>query len=393
MQPVPIPTHRRPPPVPHPRGPLTDDFRATADTLPAGARTLEARYYVSDEVFAAERERILLRRWVCIGRDTELPNAGDFVTAEVGGESLLVLRGRDGAVRAFFNLCRHRGTRLCGAAQGSLPGRITCPYHAWTYGLAGELLSAPLMDEVAGFSPADYYLIRVPLERHGGLMFVNLAPDPEPFDTAVSAHLRRIDRWRLETLRTAHRIDYTVEANWKLVIENYSECYHCPLVHPLFTRHVHHRSGRNDSFDGALLGGYMELTDGTESLTPDGKRCGPLLGDLGPSDLGRVYFYALFPNLTISLHPDYVMMFLVQPLGPRQTLVRCEWLFPESALTEGKCRPQEAVAFWDRTNREDWTVCALVQQGVASRGYRPALMSTAESLPEAFNRQILAALR
>lgn len=369
-----------------------NDFRATADTLPAGALTLEARYYTSEEILAAERERIFLQEWICIGREDEVPNAGDFVTAEVGGESLLVVRGRDGAVRAFFNLCRHRGTRLCGTAQGSLPGRIRCPYHAWTYSLGGALLSAPLMDEVAGFSRSDHHLISVPLQAFGGLMFVSLAADPEPFETAVAAHLRRVGRGGLETLRTARRIDYTVEANWKLVIENYSECYHCPLVHPLFTQQVHHRSGRNDSFEGALLGGYMELADGVESLTSDGKRCAPALSGLDRADLARVYFYALFPNLTISLHPDYVMIFLVQPVDPGRTLVRCEWLFPESALAGGTCRPDEAVAFWDQTNREDWAVCSLVQKGVASRGYRPALMSTAESLPEAFNRQVLAAL-
>lgn len=370
-----------------------NDFRKTTQTFRAGSRTPDGAYYCSDGQFAAEQDRIFGRHWICVGREEEAPAAGDWFRCEVAGESLIVLRGRDGALRAFYNFCRHRGTRLCAEAWGTAPGRLQCPYHGWTYDLGGRLVVAPLMDEVADFAREDHGLHRAALETCQGLVFVSLADDPPSFAERVCGPLARMEPWSLAALRSARRIDYQVEANWKLLVENYSECYHCPLVHPLFNAQVRYRSGHNDAFEGPLLGGYMDFAEGVRSLTPGGAPLGPPLGRVEGPDLARAYFYALFPSLTISLHPDYVMLFLLQPLSPDRTMVRCEWLFDAHALAEGSCRPDEAVGFWDLTNREDWQVCAAVQQGVHSRRYGPSFMSSTESLPEAFNRQVMAALR
>ena len=367
-------------------------FLKTTETFAPGALSLPGRYYTSQDVFDAERDAIFARHWTCVGRAEEIENEGDFFLTRLADESAIVLRDQEGHVRAFYNVCRHRGTAICTSESGSLPGRLRCPYHGWTYDLAGRLVAAPLMEEVPGFDRSAYPLHSVPLEVCDGFIFITLAEKPEPFSHAVAPHLAAFRRWALHELRVAHRVDYDVPANWKLIIENYSECYHCPLVHPELNRKVHYRSGRNDAFEGPLLGGFMDLKDGASSLTRTGARCGPILGTVDGDDLARIYFYALFPTLTISLHPDYVMTFTLAPIDAGRTRVRSEWLFPKAALAEGSCHPDEAVAFWDTTNREDWRICALVQQGVRSRSYRPSPLSSAESLPAAFHRHVLRAL-
>jgi glycine betaine catabolism A len=367
-------------------------FLKTTETFAPGTLSLPGRYYIGQDVFAAEREAIFARHWTCVGRAEEIEKEGDFFLARIADESVIVLRDAEAHVRAFYNVCRHRGTAICVAESGTLPGRLRCPYHGWTYDLNGRLIAAPLMEEVPDFDASAYPLHSIPVEVCEGFIFITLAEQPEPFAQAVEAHLANFRPWALSELSAARRIDYDVPANWKIIIENYSECYHCALVHPEFTRKVHPRSGHNDAFEGPLLGGFMTLKDGALSLTRSGARCSPTLGTLDGEDLGRVYFYALFPTMTISLHPDYVMTFTLQPIDPGRTAVRAEWLFPKAALAQKSCRPEEAVQFWDTTNREDWRICALVQQGVRSRSYRPSPLSSAESLPAAFDRQLLRAL-
>ena len=367
-------------------------FRKTVDTFESGSMTLAGRYYASDEVFGDELERIFYDRWVCLGHGGEVSQPGDCVVRKVGGESLLVLRDRDGVLRAFYNICRHRGTILRGAESGPRADCIRCPYHGWTYDLRGRLVGAPLMEEVEGFRKADYPLHPVAVELWEGFLFVNLARRPQPFADAFGPLAGRFGRWGLPKLRVARSVRYDVCANWKLVVENYLECYHCPLIHHEFVRRVPYRSGQNDLFEGPFLGGYMELKPGFESLTRSGRRCAPTLGGVSGVDLRRVYFYSVFPNMTLSLHPDYVMAFTLWPADCRRTGVLCEWLFDADALSRGECDPDDAVQFWDSTNREDWDVCRLVQEGVGSRRYGPSPYSNTESLPAAFDREVLRAL-
>jgi len=367
-------------------------FLKTTETFAPGALSLPGRYYTGQDVFAAEREAIFASHWTCVGRAEEIENPGDFFLTRIADESVIVLRDDDGHARAFYNVCRHRGTTICVNDSGNLSGRLRCPYHGWTYDLKGRLMAAPLMDEVPEFDASAYPLHSIPVEVCEGFIFITLAGQPQPFAEAVETHLANFRPWALSELRAARRIEYDVAANWKIIIENYSECYHCPLVHPEFTRKVHPRSGRNDGVEGPLLGGFMNLKAGALSLTRTGARCGPALGTVAGEDLRRVYFYALFPNMTISLHPDYVMTFTLRPIDAGRTTVHTEWLFPKSALAQNSCLPDEAVQFWDGTNREDWTICALLQQGVRSRSYRPSPLSSTESLPAAFDRHLLRAL-
>ena len=208
------------------------EFKKATDIGAGGARTLAGRFYTSPEVFTLERERIFASRWVCVGREQEIAEPGSYMTCEVAGESLIVLRDRSGGVRAFFNVCRHRGTRICTEVSGRFSQTIQCPYHAWTYALDGKLVGAPSMEGTPGFDKIDFPLHRAHIANWEGFLFVDLAATPEPFERAFAPILDRFARYRMPTLNAVRRIDYDVAANWKLIFQNYSECYHCPTAHP-----------------------------------------------------------------------------------------------------------------------------------------------------------------
>src|SRR5439155_1020728 len=160
-----------------------------------------------------------------------------------------------------------------------------------------------------------------------------------------------------------------VRANWKLVFQNFSGCLHCPVIHPGLAKLTPYTSGENDLFEGPYLGGYMVITAPGGSLTLSGRACGPAVGELPAEDRNRVYFYTIFPNLLLSLHPDYVMFHTLRPEAPDRTHITCEWLFHADAFGQPGFDPQDAVGFWDETNRQDWNICERSQLGVASRAY------------------------
>jgi Rieske 2Fe-2S family protein len=353
-----------------------------------GARPLEGRYYTSAEVFQTEREQIFMGSWICIGRSEQIAEPGDYFLYSLGNESLIIVRDRDGLARAHYNVCRHRGTRMCEADQGRLAS-IQCPYHAWTFGLDGRLLAARLMQDVAGFEKDDYPLFSAALVEWDGFLMLNLARHPEPFERAFAPLIDKWSAWRLGELRRGARVEYEVRANWKLLFENYSECYHCPLIHPALTRLSPPTSGRNDLMEGPFLGGYMDLDEDAHSMTVGGQTSRPPIRSISSEDHTRVYYYTIFPNLLLSLHPDYVMSHTMRPLAPDLTHVTCEWHFEPEAITVPDFDPSDAVGFWDMTNREDWRACELSQQGVSSRVYQPGPYAQSEGLLWAFDQYYL----
>lgn len=367
-------------------------FHFTASTLIAGAKTLPGEYYTSAEIYQRESDRIFNSRWLCIGRAEQIPHPGNYFLVNIGTESIIVVRNNNGEVKAFYNLCRHRGTRLCKQERGTFYHTISCPYHGWSYNLDGELNAAPLMNELDYFCKEDYPLHKVAIETWEGFLFLNLAPNPEPFATAFAPLINKFTQWHLPKLQVAQRIEYNIQANWKLILQNYSECYHCPLVHPKLAQMSFYRSGENDLFSGAILGGFMQLNDNALSLTISGKPCGKPLGEVGGEDLKRVYYYSIFPNLLLSLHPDYVMFHTLWPQSPNQTRIVCEWLFDGDTIAQPGFHPADAVELWDLTNRQDWEICELTQQGVSSRAYTPGLYSSSESLLAAIDQEVLQAL-
>jgi Rieske 2Fe-2S family protein len=367
-------------------------FVKRTDVALLSAHTLPGRYFTSPEIFSEEREKIFLQRWLCVGREAQIARPGQYFLQQIGSESVIVLRDRSGQVRAYYNVCRHRGTRLCEEHRGQLSETIQCPYHAWTYSLDGRLIGAPSADTIEGFDKADWPLHPVASASWEGFLFINLADDPEPFEEAYAPVLSRFSRFNLATLAAYRRIDYELTCNWKFVVQNYSECYHCPLVHPALVKLSPPTSGENDLYRGPFLGGYMDIVDSSESLTVSGRSCGVMVGDLPADDLKRVYYYSLFPNLLLSLHPDYVMYHTLWPKAPGQTLVTCEWLFHPDTLKNPAFNPDDGVEFWDMTNRQDWHVCELSYAGVQSKSYTPGPYSRREGLSAAFDQEVLTAL-
>src|SRR4051794_13596796 len=205
-------------------------FHRTVEAYKQGAHTMPREYYTSPDILVEERERIFARHWNCVGRTSQIARPGDYIVRAVAGESLIILRDRDGELRAFFNVCRHRGTRICREASGQFSETIQCPYHAWTYATDGRLIGAPHMNEVAGFDKQDFPLHQAAVAEWEGFLFVNVAKNPQPFVEWFAPMLNRLSRYDLGELRVGHAVSYEVRANWKLVFQNYSECLHCPMI-------------------------------------------------------------------------------------------------------------------------------------------------------------------
>jgi Rieske 2Fe-2S family protein len=358
----------------------------TKTSVPAGAFTLPREAYISHDVFATELQRIFAQRWLCVGREEQIPKAGEYFLANVGQESLIVVRGGDDRVRALYNVCRHRGTRMCTEESGKFTGSIMCPYHAWTYGLDGKLMAARIMDGVPGFDKADYPLKQAAVASWEGFVFINMSDRPEPFEVTHAPLLGRFARWHISELRVAKTIVYDLHCNWKLIVQNYSECYHCPLVHPALDKLTPFDSGRNDLGEGPYLGGYMTMRVSGSRMSMSGKAHYPPLGEVTGEELDRVYYYALFPNMLLSLEPDYVMVHRITPVAVDRSIVTCQWLFDPKTIATPGFDPSDAVDFWDMTNRQDWHVCELSQLGVQSKAYAPGPYANQEGLLYQFDR-------
>jgi Rieske 2Fe-2S family protein len=366
-------------------------FQKTVESYQQGARTLPGRYYTAPDVFAEERERIFRRNWICVGRDAALAEPGDYRLVEIAGESIIVLRDQSGERHAYYNVCRHRGTRLCEAPTGRLSETIQCPYHAWTYALDGHLIGAPHMHEVEGFDKKAYPLHAVALAAWEGFLFANLDPQATPASKWFSPLSDRFSNYNLPALRTVRRIEYHVKANWKLILQNYNECLHCPTIHPELSTKLPYTSGANDLVEGPFLGGYMEIKAPNESATLTGRACALPLGKLPAEDQRRAFYYALFPTMMLSLHPDYAVFYTVWPVEPMRSRVICEWMVHPDAPAAPGYNIADAEEFWDRTNRQDWHICEQSQLGITSRAYVPGPYSPRESIPAAWDRTYLRA--
>ena len=354
------------------------------------AFTLPARYYIDPDHFRRELDLIFGRMWVCVGRSDELPDVGDHVVREVSDESLIVVRESLNRINAFYNVCRHRGTRICDAPEGhSL--RLQCPYHAWTYALDGRLVAAPHFDESDQFHKADFGLKPVASEVWDGHVFVNLLDNPAPLIDQLGDLPTKFAPWGMGSLVRGARVVYDVAANWKLIIQNYSECLHCPTIHPALSKVSHYLSGLNDPATPAdnHLGGRMDLRDGGATMSFDGRAVRDPLPGLDADSYRHVLYYAVLPNLLVSLHPDYMMTHRLRPIHQGRTEVVCEWHFHPDAMSSAGFAPSDAVEFWDLTNRQDWDVSERTQLGLKSRAYSPGPYSDREELLYAFDRWVV----
>lgn len=357
------------------------------------AHLLPPRVFHDPDVFAFEQEHWFARTWLCVGRQEDVSEPGTYLIARVAGESVVVMRDRAGTLRAFHNVCRHRGSTLLDeAADGSRSNRVVriqCPYHAWVYDLDGSLQRAPHTDHIQDFDPADNSLFGIRLQTWQGFVFINLDPDARPLLEHLADLPSAVARYPISGLRRARRIEYDVAANWKVIGENYSECYHCPGVHPQLNRLSPYDRGHNLESAGPWAGGWMELVDAADTMSTDGGSHGrPALAGIGAENARRIYYFVIWPNFLLSLHPDYVMTHLVWPVDPEHSRVVCEWLFDPTVMARADFDPSDAVDFWDLTNRQDWAVCERQQEGTRSRAYVPGRYSLMEDMVHAYDLMI-----
>jgi Rieske 2Fe-2S family protein len=367
--------------------------------------TLPRRFYTDPAFYRAELDRFYFTRWICAGRADQIPHPGDYFVRTLADESIIITRDGSGAVRALFNVCRHRGTRLCEQPEGHFIDRIQCPYHNWTYDLEGRLLAAPHM--LPGFCKDEYPLHRAGCEVWDGHVFIHLGRALPAASTAAALPAltspalpalvdqlaglpERFAAWQMSGLRLGRRIVYDVKANWKLIVLNYNECLHCPNLHPALHRLHHYLGADNDPPTACYCGGAMGFREGVETMSMDGTRRREYLPGLSEAQRQQVVYYTIYPNLLLSLHPDYVMTHTLWPRAHDRTEIVCEWHFHPNELARPDFQADDVVEFWDRTNREDWWISEQSQAGINSRVYQPGPYSEREELLWSFDEIVRA---
>lgn len=356
---------------------------------PEGRPVSAASSYTDGAFFAQEQSRIFGGMWVAAARIQELPTPGAYVLREIAGESLILTRDETGAFRAFFNVCPHRGSRLCTESAGRLEGRIRCPYHGWTYDLTGRLVEAPHMDDVPDLRTGSVSLASAAVAAWEGHVFVCLQPSPPPLRDQIGELARRLQAWRMFELRRAYRATYDVRANWKLIVRNYVDGLRLPLLHPGLGKLADDRGLEAWPPGPSWLAASLSLRSGVETLNLSSRLRRAPLPDLNGEQRRHVYFHAVLPNLLLTLQPDCVMTHLLWPKAPDRTEVWCEWHFHPREFDRPAFDPADAIDFWDDVNREDWRACEQVQVGVASRAWTPGPCSPREELVQAFDRLVL----
>jgi glycine betaine catabolism A len=341
--------------------------------------------YVDPAMFEWEQRNFFGGGWMCVARSEQLPQPGDQRAEATGTGGVLLVRGEDGALHAFANTCRHRGHELLPCGEGTQQKMIICPYHAWTYTLAGDLRAAGNFKKVRGFDFGSWGLARLPATEWHGLVFVDTSGG---LAGSLGEALAKLDEiiapYEPERLVTAGRHSYNAAANWKILTENYHECYHCPSIHPELCRVSPPKSGENYASDGAWVGGWMDLRDGMSTMSLDGASGGVPLRGLDAQGLRTVIYVNILPNVLLSLHPDYVMTHRLTPVAADQTRIECTWAFAPEAVEQPDFDPGYAVDFWDITNRQDWGACESVQRGLTSPQASPGPLAPDEDAVYSF---------
>lgn len=384
QSPSPLSARARPSPV----SPVSAEEVAAVRQPTVRASLLPPRVYHDPVVFAFEQEAWFGGGWVCVGRTEDAGAAGQYFLTNVAGESIIVVRGEDGELGAFYNVCRHRGATLVEEPCGALV-RFQCPYHAWVYDLKGNLRPPRHTDRLENFDVAAWGLAPVRHAVWQGYIFLDLsgeAPDLTTYLGDLPAELARFD---LGALRRSRRIEYDVAANWKAIIENYEECYHCPGVHPQLNRITPYNLGAWVDGDGPWLGSWMPVVGEFETLSMDGASHGrPPIAGTRDEDIRKIYYFVVWPNMLLSLHPDYLMTHWLEPISPDRTRIVCEWAFAAETMAMPEFDASDAVDFWDLTNRQDWHVCELQQRGTRSRAYTAGRYSGIEGSVHGFDLMV-----
>jgi Rieske 2Fe-2S family protein len=336
-------------------------------------KTLPGSAYSDPELFAREQELIFERMWFCAVGSADIGKAGSFRTVQIGRESILLTRSRKGEARGYFNICRHRGAKLCSEESGEGARSFQCPYHAWTYDLEGKLIAAPNLTKMPDIDRFDYGLRKVHVREWLGYVWVSLAEEPQPFEETVIGDVRTrlgdiesLEHYGVEDLTLAKRITYDVRANWKLIIENFMECYHCATIHPELTEVLpEFADGLAAQF---FVGHGAEFGEHIEGFTVDGSQGHERLPGVAADQDRRYYAVTVRPQVFLNMVPDHVIVHRMYPLAPDHTVVQCDWLFlPE--VVEGGADLSKSVELFHRVNQQDFEACERCQAATNSRVY------------------------
>jgi Rieske 2Fe-2S family protein len=340
---------------------------------PSLLATLPGRFYTDPALFALEQARIFESLWFCAARSGDLTEPGAYRTVTVGAESVIVVRGRDGALRAFLNVCRHRGSTICSEESGQVRRNLQCSYHAWTYALDGTLVAAPNLASMQDVDRTTYGLIAVHLREWLGYAWVCLADEPPSFEeTVVGAATERlgdpaaIASWEVDTLAVGRRIRYDVQANWKLVVENFMECYHCATIHPELTQMLpEFAKGYAAQY---YVGHGAAFNETAKGFTIDGREGLERIPGVGPDHDRRYYAITVKPQVFINLVPDHVIFHRMYPLAADRTIIECDWVYTPGTVASG-ADVSASVELFHRVNEQDFEACERTQPRMSSRAY------------------------
>jgi len=354
--------------------------------------SLPSRDYLDTDVFKREIACIFSREWVAVCRAEEIPAAGDFQVVNLGADSVLIVRGKNAQLRAFYNVCRHRGAQLCAPKNAVLkPGRavlpssvqtnggIRCPYHAWTYDAEGALIGAPFLTDDPEFRREDFSLYPLGCEIWGGFVFIHGSPkEAKSLVDQMTQALARIANYPLTDMRIGHRIRYEVDANWKILCENYNECYHCGPVHPELCRLVpafRMKGGAGLDWQDGIPhreGAYTFTWSGTTQRAP--------FKGLSEAEKTKHKGELAYPNLWLSMACDHVTAYILHPISAHRTEVECLFLFAQEEIAKPDFDHTDASTFWEVTNQQDWAICERVQQGIASSQHKQGYYAPMEDM-------------
>ena len=331
--------------------------------------SLDRSAYCDAATFAQEQRLAMATSWVCIGRsDSIAPQAGSYRLVSVAGENVLIVREGNGGLHAFANRCMHRGTELVNSTTSDgapcFDNVIRCPYHFWAYGFDGSLRASPWVDDI---DPAKFSLHRFDIDDWGGFAFVRLTTDGSALNEDVGAAATRLAHFPLVDLVVGRTVVYDVAANWKVLAENYNECYHCGPVHPELCDLVPSFRVRG----GAALDWEHGIAHrpGADTFTPSGTSARASFPGLVDAEKVNHFGELIYPNLMLSLSRDHVAAFILRPIAADRTIVECELLFHRDEATKDDFDPTDALEFWHLVNQQDWAICERVQRGMASRTF------------------------
>ena len=355
----------------------------------ASARTFPVSAYLDHDLFAWEQRHIFRAQWICAGREEDVKAPGAWVLCPATEAGILIVRGEDLQIRAYHNTCPHRANLIVhGQPSSGRTHRWRCDYHGWSFHLDGSLRFAPYTEALQDFDPAAFGLQPVKCATWNGFVFIHLGRNPPSLATGLGDVPELLGRLRMDALRRGRLVSYEVRANWKIMVENFQESHHFVLVHPELEAITPWADSSSFVGDGPWLGGTMDIVDEAETVSEDMGRHGRpfLLGTTEP-ERRKVFDFYFFPNLLMSVQPDYLLTYRYFPQSPNRTLVLAETFFHPAAIRKG-FDPADVYGFWDRTNGQDRDVCERQQVAIRSGGFERGRFVACEDGMHAFDRLV-----